>query len=143
MAFSRFRRGGALSPVLSSDGYRSGLERRVAAQLAAAGVPYEYEKHKLAYTVPARDAKYTPDFILNGKLIIESKGLFVAQDRQKMVLVKEAHPELDIRLVFQRAASPLYKGSKTTYAAWADAHGFLWADHGRIPETWLKEAISP
>ena len=32
----------------------------------------------------------------------------------------------------------IYKGSKTTYGAWADRHGFKWAE-GSIPEEWYNE----
>ena len=64
------------------------------------------------------------------------KGLFDVQARHKMLLVKQQHPDLDIRLVFSNAKARLYKGSPTTYAAWADRHGFPWA-HKTIPEDWL------
>ena len=68
-------------------------------------ISYEYEEHKVKYTVPERQATYTPDFYVttrSGKLIIiETKGRFVTADRQKMLLVKEQHPDLDIRFVFQ------------------------------------------
>jgi hypothetical protein len=134
---------GALSPSLDGNSYRSGLERRIAAQLEQAGVPFTYEKTKVSYVVPSRKAKYTPDYHLNGRIIVEAKGRFrTAQERQKMALVKEQHPDLDIRIVFQRASNPIYKGSPTTYAAWAESHGFPWADGGRIPEAWINEALN-
>jgi hypothetical protein len=118
------------------------LEERVAEQLEAAGCPFDYETEKLKYTVPARNATYTPDFILDKKIYIETKGwLRSASERQKMVLVKQAHPDKDIRLVFQNAQNKIYKGSPTTYAKWAEDHGFPWADHGKIPEEWIKEAL--
>ena len=41
-----------------------------------------------------------------------------------MILLKEQHPELDIRIVFQDMKKPIYRGSKTTYAKWATDHGF-------------------
>lgn len=59
-------------------------------------------------------------------------------DRQKMLWIKEQHPHLDIRFVFTRSASPIYKGSKTTYAAWCQKHGFLFADKV-VPGEWLRE----
>lgn len=124
-----------------TDGYRSGLEARAAQQLEQSQVPYEYEKHKLVYTVPSRDASYTYDFLLNGSMIIETKGIFDVEDRKKMVLIKEQYPELDIRLVFSDAYKKLYKGSPTTYAKWCIDHGFLWA-HKTIPSDWLEEAMN-
>ena len=120
------------------NGYRSGLEKRIADDLDARGVKYEYETKRIAYTVPEREAKYTPDFILPNGIIVEAKGMFDTADRQKHLLVKAQHPELDLRLVFQRANAPLYKGSPTTYAAWADKHGFIWAEK-LIPPAWAKE----
>jgi hypothetical protein len=123
-------------------GWRSGLERAVAVSLTDKGISYEYEQHKLRYLVPQREATYTPDFYVtttSGKLIIvETKGRFVTADRQKMLLVKEQHPELDIRMVFSNPNSRISKKSKTTYVAWCEKHGFLWAAKV-IPEDWLNE----
>ena len=119
--------------------FRSRLEKRINDQLKAAGVEFEYEGEKLEYEVPARTAKYLPDFRLANGIYVEAKGWLQAKDRQKMVLVKAAHPHLDIRLVFERAQNKIYAGSKTTYAKWADDHGFPWADKGVIPTSWLKE----
>jgi hypothetical protein len=122
----------------SNHGYRSGFEKRVADQLKEAKVSFGYETEKLTYTVPARKATYTPDFFLPNGIIIEAKGRFrTAADRQKLILVKETHPDRDIRLLFQNANLPIYKGSKTTYAAWADTHGFVWAEK-KVPNEWLK-----
>lgn len=77
-----------------------------------------------------------PDFVLPNGIIVEAKGRLTDHDRKKMVLVKEQNPEFDIRFVFSRPNNPIYKGSKTTYAAWADKHGFIYAKD-RIPPTWL------
>lgn len=125
--------------VLYKARYRSRLEERIADQLDEAGISFEYENRKVKYTVPARHATYTPDFDL-GPFLIEAKGYFrSAADRQKLVLVKRDNPEVQIRLVFQKANNPIYKGSPTTYAKWAEDHGFQWADGGVIPDEWLKE----
>jgi hypothetical protein len=122
-----------------ANGFRSGLEKRIADDLKAKGVPFDYEKLKIEYTVPAREAKYTPDFvILSNGIIVEAKGIFDADDRKKHLLIKQQHPELDIRLVFSRAAAPIYKGSPTTHAAWAEHHGFQYAEK-LIPDEWLRE----
>lgn len=122
---------------------RSALEDKVAKQLDISGVTYAYESVRLDYKVPSRKAKYTPDFILTSEdkqLIIEAKGWFrTAAERQKMVLVKQCNPDLDIRIVFQNANKPIYKGSPTSYAKWATENGFLWADKGTIPDEWLEE----
>lgn len=127
-------------PKLDSK-YRSQLEESIAGQLEGEGVPFTYESSKFDYIVPARKAKYTPDFHLNGRIFIESKGYFEkAEDRQKLILFKQQHPEVDLRLVFQSARTKIYKGSPTTYGMWAESHGFLWADKGRIPQAWIEEA---
>jgi hypothetical protein len=135
----------ALEHAELETGFRSRLEKKVADQLAKEGIAYEYESIVIPYVVPSRDARYTPDFPCPAKIILEAKGRFGhrgkggAAERQKLVLVKEQHPHLDIRLVFQRASTPIYKGSKTTYAKWADDHGFKWSDNGTVPAAWIKE----
>jgi hypothetical protein len=122
-----------------TNGFRSGLEKRISDDLKERGVPFDYEQRKIKYTVPAREATYTPDFeLLSNGIIVESKGRFEADDRQKHILIKQQHPELDIRLVFSRSAAPIYKGSPTTHAMWAEKHGFKWAEK-LIPPEWTKE----
>ncbi len=81
---------------------------------------------------------YTPDFMLDNGIIIETKGIFDSEDRRKHIEIRKQHPELDIRFVFSNSMAKLYKGSKTRYCNWCDNHDFLWA-HRVIPETWLKE----
>jgi predicted nuclease of restriction endonuclease-like RecB superfamily len=122
-------------------GYRSGLEDKAAAQIKAAGVQLLYETDKVNYVVPERNAKYTPDFRLpkkGGFFYVETKGIWNVGDRQKHLLIKQQHPDLDIRFVFSNCNSKLYKGSKTTYAAYCDKHGFVYS-HKTIPEEWLHE----
>jgi hypothetical protein len=110
----------------------------VAAQIAEQRVPVRYEKEKVSYRVPERMADYTPDFKLPNGIFIEGKGQFDASDRQKMLLVKEQHPKLDIRFVFTNPNAPIYKGSPTTQAMWATAQGFKFAK-GLIPDSWFEE----
>lgn len=130
----------AKRPALKLEtNYRSRLETKVADQLNDSGIAFGYESLKVKFLVPAREARYTPDFIC-GSIILEAKGYFrKTSDRQRLIQVKESHPELDIRLVFQDAGKPIYKGSKTTYARWAEDHGFKWADKGTVPLSWIKE----
>ena len=119
-------------------GYRSGLEEELAEQLTQAGVAYSYEEKVIPYTKPESKHRYTPDFVLPNGIIIESKGRFVTEDRQKHILIKAQHPDLDIRFVFTRSKTTISKTSKTTYADWCVKHGFLFADR-RIPAEWLSE----
>lgn len=122
--------------------FRSGLEEKTAQFLNSLGIPFTYEKLKLAYTRPQTTHVYTPDFQLPNGLIIETKGLFDTADRQKMKLIKAQHPGLDIRFVFSNAFAKIAKKSPTTYAKWAETNGFPWA-HKEIPKAWLSEAQAP
>lgn len=119
-------------------GYRSGLEEAVDALLRQNNVDAEYEKHKVQYTIPISYHEYTPDFRLPNGIFIETKGRFVIEDRKKHLLIKQQHPELDIRFVFQNSKNRIRKGSPTTYADWCKKHGFLYADK-TIPQEWLDE----
>lgn len=129
-----------LSPIQRGirEGYRSGLEEVIASHLRAKGIDPKYEATKIEYVKPAKKAKYTPDFILPNGIIIESKGRFLTADRQKHLLIKEQHPDLDIRFVFSNSRGRISKLSATTYAMWCEKHGFKYADK-EIPEEWLME----
>ena len=115
--------------------YRSRLEERLAKYLEKNDFSFEYETLKLTYTL---DCSYRPDFILPNGVILEAKGWFKPEDRRKMLAVKKQHPDLDIRLVFQSPRNTLSKGSQTTYAMWAEKHGFLWCSYNNIPLDWLE-----
>jgi len=117
-------------------GFRSGLEQDNSKHLERHNVDYEYEKHKIKFVSKART--YTPDFRLSNGVIIETKGRFIPSDRTKHLLIKEQHPDLDIRFVFGNSNQRLSKTSSTTYGGWCERHGFLYAD-GLIPVEWTKE----
>lgn len=125
--------------VALKHGFRSGLEDKIAESLIVAGIPFEYEKLVIGYVQPAKDRKYTPDFVLlNNNIIIESKGRFITADRQKHLMIKEQYPDLDIRFVFSNSKAKLSKLSQTTYGMWCDKHGFKYSDK-EIPQSWLTE----
>jgi hypothetical protein len=117
--------------------FRSGLEERTAKYLKKLKVKFTYEKIKIRWQ-DLRYRTYTPDFVLANGIIVETKGRFITSDRQKHLMIKEQHPDLDIRFVFSNPNSKLYKGSKTTYADWCNKHGFKWAKE-EIPLEWIKE----
>jgi hypothetical protein len=121
-----------------ANGYRSGLEEKVGKALTKLGVKYGYEDMKINYTQPAKYRTYTPDFTLPNGIIIETKGRFTSDDRQKHVWIKSQQPKLDIRFVFSNSNQKLYKGAKSTYADWCIKHGFLYADK-MIPQEWIDE----
>lgn len=129
-------------------GFRSGLEQDTSGALQALGVSFSYEQMKISYEKPARQSKYTPDFVISTRpdgslrskdLIIETKGRFLTDDRQKHLLIKRQHPELDIRFLFNSPNAKLSKQSKTTYAMWCEKHGFLYAKGPSVPREWLEE----
>jgi len=123
-------------------GYRSGLEDNVAKQIKSHGlkVSYETKASKIKFVQPAKNRTYTPDFVLPNGIIVETKGRFTVEDRQKHLWIREQYGDkYDIRFVFSRSASKLRKGSKTTYADWCEKHGFQYADK-LIPEEWFNES---
>jgi len=118
-------------------GYRSGLEHKVSMALDTIKYNYEYESIKIEWEDLAYRT-YTPDFILNNGIIVETKGRFITADRRKHLCIKKQHPKLDIRFVFTNSKSKLNKGAKSTYAEWCIKNGFRYYDR-IIPEDWLKE----
>lgn len=121
-----------------NDGYRSKLEAAVATDLKGQSVDFEYESLTVPFVQPAKDRRYTPDFILANGIVIETKGHFKTDDRQKHLMVRDSWPGLDIRFVFSRSSTRLNKRSKTTYAKWCKDHGFLYAGP-KVPLEWILE----
>lgn len=119
-------------------GFRSGLEETNARHLEAHGQKVRFEELKIPYIVPETRRTYSPDFILDNGIIIETKGKLEPKDRAKHLFIKTQHPELDIRFVFQRPHDKINKGSPTSYAMWAEKYGFKWASR-IIPESWMRE----
>ena len=127
------------SAVLLKHGIRSGLEDVICQELTAKGIPYKYEELTLEYIQPEKKRKYTPDIVLEQSgIIIEIKGRWVTADRQKIAMVKQQHPEIDLRMVFSNSKTKISKQSNTTYGSYCDKLGIPYADK-MIPETWLKE----
>lgn len=115
--------------------YRSNLEAKVAALLPHA----EYESDKLEYIIPASKHKYLTDFKLAPDIFIEVKGRLMPSERKKYLLVQQQHPNIKLYFFFDKSDNKIYKGSKTTYAAWCDDNGFEWTDLRKgIPKEWLK-----
>ena len=118
-------------------GYRSGLEKDNAQLLRKKKVKFTYEEMKIKW----EDYKlrtYTPDFVLENGIIIETKGRFTVADRRKHLEIKKQYPELDIRFVFSNPNAKLSKTSKTLYRQWCDRYGFKWAAK-TIPDEWIQE----
>ena len=129
--------------------YRSKLEADVAKQIKDAGVTFKYEIEEWEYDlkVPRAFCRecdstevyttrwYTPDFFLPNGVVIEAKGKLDRNVRKKMLAVKEAHPDKDLRFVFQRN-NKIHKDSNTRYLDWAEQHGFP-AVLLEIPDDWF------
>lgn len=129
------------------EGFRSKLELKVSTLLGQRKarqrpVSVEYEPHRLKFQVPVQQRTYTPDFLIKGNkksFYIEVKGRLTQQDRKKMLLVKEQHPDKIFRFVFATGKNKLYRGSPTTYGDWCDKHGFEWTDLKKgIPDEWFR-----
>ena len=115
--------------------FRSKLEQSVAQILDQVGAKYEYETHKVAYTI---QHLYNPDFVLVNGVMLETKGYWDPEDRRKIKAVIRDNPHLDIRMVFQAPFNKISKKSKTTYAQWCEKHNIKWAAAHAIPIDWLR-----
>ena len=120
-----------------AQGFRSGLEEKIAAQLRLAGINPCYESRKLPYRVEETH-NYTPDFPVTKSLIIETKGRFQTADRMKMLKIKAQYPDIEFRFVFTNSKARISKASQTTYARWCEKNGFKYADK-LIPIEWIEE----
>ena len=115
--------------------FRSGLEEKVADLMVELGVKYEYESTKVPYQIMHN---YTPDFLLlPSGIYLECKGYWDAADRRKIKAVKEQHPEIDLRMVFQNPFNRISKKSKTTYAKYCDKLNIPWTSYANIPIEWF------
>lgn len=127
-------------------GFRSGLEESMSKlfQEFYSDTPdavVEYEKEKITYVVPASNHKYTPDFKLPNGIYIETKGRFMPADMKKHLLIKQQHPLLDIRFIFQNPNGTNSKRTKTTYADFCEKHDFKYCSY-RDTDTilaWARE----
>ena len=74
-------------------GYRSGLEHKLSLYLKEHKFKFSYESIKIEWE-DLSYRTYTPDFILDNGIIIETKGRFLASDRRKHLAIKKQHPKL-------------------------------------------------
>lgn len=105
------------------------FEIRIDKQLKRAKSIYEYESEKIIYIYSGH---YTPDFVIQtstGKIYVECKGYFRAEDKRKLRSVKRSNPHLDIRLLFY--------AEKKEYIKWCIKNNFKYAVD-KIPKDWLE-----
>ena len=126
---------------MSEKKRRSKLELKFEEILKDFAVEYDYEVTKIPYTIPESKHTYTVDWTLLNGMLLETKGyLSDHQEGYKYVLLKQQHPDLDLRFVFDNP-NKLCGGTKMTHAKWAEKYGFKWCgikDTEQI-RTWIKE----
>lgn len=133
---------------------RSGFEKRIKDKLESEiGIRFEYEDRKYKYVKllckhcgeAADSGTYTPDFNFYQRdtglylFTVEAKGLFDSEDRTKLLAVREANPDIDLRILFQRDQA-IRKGSKTTYSMWAEKNNFKFYFGDTLPHRWIQDA---
>jgi len=112
-------------------------EVRFAADLTQKGIVWKYEPETWVYQYEPQ--KYTPDFWLpEHNMYIEYKGKMTNEIRRKLLAVRKCNPQYDLRLVFERIANKIRKGSPTTYDKWAEQKNFKWTEQ-LIEQAWLEE----
>lgn len=127
---------------MAANKRRSRLEQRFEDILIENGGDYKYEVTKISYIVPESSHTYTVDWTLSNSVLIETKGyLSDYRERQKYVLLKEQHPELDLRFVFDNP-NKLCGGTKMTHAKWAEKYGFTYCSikDTEIIAEWISES---
>lgn len=131
-------------PNYKQDNFKSPLEYNVYRYLKTkkndVNTKYkiEYETEKLSYIL---SRNYVPDFILSfddgRKIYIETKGYFRSEDRAKLLAVRDANPEVDLRILFAKD-NKLNGKSRSRYSDWAKRHNFQYAI-GTFPVEWFEE----
>ena len=119
---------------METSNYRSGLEESIALQLQEQKVKFEYESRKIKYFI---EYNYIPDFLLPNGILIETKGFFRLPQQRQHRMIREQHPELDIRFVFQKLDSKL-QGGRFTCQEWCEKYKFKYAE-STVPEEWINE----
>lgn len=132
---------------------RSGFEHKIKEKLEAdVTIHFKYEDKQYTYIKllcpscgePCSVGTYTPDFNFYSQadsylFTVEAKGLFDSEDRTKLIAVRKANPDIDLRILFQRDQA-IRKGSKTKYSDWCIKHDFIWAVGEDLPPQWLLDA---
>lgn len=126
---------------MSEKKRRSKLELKFEEILKDFEVEYDYEVTKIPYTIPESKHTYTVDWTLLNGMLLETKGyLSNHQERYKYVLLKQQHPDLDLRFVFDNP-NKLVGGTKMTHAKWAEKYNFKWCGIKDVEQihSWVKE----
>jgi predicted nuclease of restriction endonuclease-like RecB superfamily len=118
-------------------GMKSIGEVRCAADMDRQGIKWKYEAETLVYQ--HQPQKYTPDFLLSRKLLIEYKGKMTNETRKKLLSIKRCNPGRRICIVFEKPDNKLSsRPNASRYWQWAERNGFEWSDQVIRPE-WLRK----
>lgn len=124
--------------------YRSKFEANVAKEFKNNGIKFVYEPEVVHFLQPEKARKYTPDFRVTTKgsrssFLIETKGRLTAEDRKKLVWVRDQNPKIKLVLLFMDSRKTLTKVSKTTYGDWSRKNGFEFHDFRfGLPKEWTE-----
>ncbi len=138
--------------VINGVTYKSGWEASVAQELHHRGISFTYEEHKVVYwtkeagascrSCGSRDVHkrrtYNPDFYIPSRgLYIEAKGKFTGSERKKHMSLKEQHPDLDIRMLFQYDNWVTDKQLQK-YSDWCEKKGIEYHVGLPLPDSWFE-----
>ena len=100
---------------------------------------YEHHPDTIEYVIPARSARYTPDFQRKKGHVIEAKGRFrTTAEARKYIWVRDSNPGLEIEFVFENPDCPMpgarrrKDGTKLTHKEWAESNGFKWRHYPNL-----------
>lgn len=122
-------------------GFKSKFEFEFSKTLKKLKLHAEYEPDKFKFTQPEQIRSYCPDWKIEEKVYIETKGRFTSADRKKILWVIESNPDIKIYLLFMNSKVTLSKTSATSYGSWCDKNNIEWADIREIRKwkSWFKE----
>ena len=121
---------------------RSNLEKKFVEILNNLEAEFMYEAVKIPYVIPESNHNYIVDFVSKNGVFWELKGyLSDHKERYKYVLLKQQHPDLDLRFVFDNP-NKLCGGTKMTHAKWAEKYNFPYCSIRDVEQIqqWVKEA---
>jgi hypothetical protein len=138
------KKGKALAREIAAGfGFRSLAELGFQVKMNAQGITaVEYEPEHIKWQPKVKS--YTPDWRVTrpdgSTFFVEFKGKLDQVTRSILLGVKHDHPDLDLRIVFEKPKNKLNAGSKTRYYQWAEKNKFPWSSlQMGIPDDWMEE----
>lgn len=134
------------------EDFASGYEFRVWTDAKRRGLRIEYEPLTFDYErriaggrcqgcgsgVVVKRARYTPDFRVGGRFLIETKGKFDSASRSRMDDFVRSRPNVKVAMLFG-ADNWTTKARKQRYTDWCEQRGITCAVGDSIPEGWVTE----